>query len=432
MFKKTKNQENKLSLLEATSLSIGVMIGASIFSLLSSGAKIAGYFLPLSLLISGVLAFFVAYSYANLGKKIISNAGPIAFILKAFGDNLIVGVMSILLWFTYVISLALFAKGFAIYFCPLFGIKNYTLVEISILLIFMMLNFFGSKFIGMLEKYMVLIKIGVLLFFILIGTFTIKHITFVNFNPMNVFVASVLFFISYIGFGLVTNASEEIKNPEKNVPRAIYLSLLIVMLIYIGVAFAAVEHLTNFNNLSENLLAEIAKPIVGNLGYLLVSIGAILSTLSAINATLYGGTNIAYSLAKKGELPEIFERKVWFNEPEGLYITTFLAIIFVLFFDIEGVASIISLVYFIIYLLVLFSHYKLIKEGYDGNKYFVLLGIVVLSLVFIFFLFYNMKHKPKVFGTFIVSLVAAFLIEIFIKSKKLRSFENYLKKLEKL
>ncbi len=428
---KTHNK-NKLTLLEATSLSVGVMIGASIFSLLSTGAKIAGYFLPLSLFISGILAFFVAYSYANLGKKIISNAGPIAFILKAFGDNLIVGIISILLWFSYVVSLALFAKGFAIYFCPLLGIKNYTLTEILVLLFFMVLNFFGSKLIGMLEKYMVLVKVSVLLFFIIVGTFTSKHITFTGFKPINVFVAGILFFISYIGFGLITNASEEIKNPKKNIPRAIYLSLLIVMLIYVGVTFAAVQHLTNFNYINENLLAEIARPIIGNFGYLLISLGAILSTLSAINATLYGGTNIAYSLAKKGELPEFFERKTWFNEPEGLYITTFLAILFVVFFNIEGVASIISLIYFIIYLLVLISHYKLLKLGYEGNKYFIIIGIIILSLVFTFFLFYNIKYNPKVFGTFIVSLVISLLIEVFIKSKKLRNFKRYMEKLEKL
>jgi amino acid transporter len=424
-------EKNKLSLVELISLAVGTMIGASIFTLLATGAKIAGYYLPLALFLSGLLALTVAYSYANLGKKIISDAGPIAFILKAFGDNLIVGVISLLMWFTYVVSLALFAKGFAIYFCPLFGIENKTIVEVSVLLFFMVLNFFGSKVIGSLEKYMVFIKVGILAFFVLIGAFTLKHVTFSNFNPTNVFVATMLFFLSYIGFGLVTNASEHAQNPEKNIPRAIYWSIFIVMLIYISVAFVVVQHVNNFNNVSENILAQITSSIIGKFGYILVSIGAIISTLSAINATLYGGTNIAYSLAKKGELPEFFERKTWFNEPEGLYITTFLAIIFTLFFNLESVASIISLVFFIIYILVLIAHIKLIeKREVEGNKKLVIFNLLVLSFVFISFLIYNFKENPKVFITFTIVVIIAFLIELFIKSKNLRNFENYLKKLE--
>ena len=426
------NKNSKLTLWEAVSLAVGTMIGASIFTLLATGSKIAGHFLPLSLFISGILALVVAYSYANLGKKIISNAGPIAFVLKGFGDNLLVGIVSILLWFVYVVSLALFAKGFSSYFSPLFSIENKTLVEVSVLLIFMVLNFFGSKFVGVLEKYMVSIKVGVLLFFILTGGFTIQHVKFVNFNLKNVLVVSILFFLSYIGFGLITNASENIENAEKNVPRAIYLSIFIVMLIYVGVAFVTVQHLNNFNNVSENILAKITKPILGDIGYLLISIGAILSTLSALNATLYGGVNIAYSLAKKGELPEVFERKSWFGEPEGLYITTFLAILFVLFFNLESIASIISLVFFIIYILVLLSHYKLTKnKEVDGDLKLITFNLFVLVATFLSFLIYTVYNNPKTFVTFIIALLISFFIEIFVKSKNLRNFENYLKKLEK-
>ncbi|NPA38532.1 MAG: amino acid permease [Candidatus Nanohaloarchaeota archaeon] len=429
---KNKTKDKKLSLWEAVSLAVGTMIGASIFTLLSTGIEIAGYYLPLSLLLSGILALMVAYSYSHLGKKIISNAGPVAFILKGFGDNIIVGVVSFLMWFVYVVSLALFAKGFAYYFCPLLGITSYTLVEISIIVFFTILNFFGSKFVGILEKYMVAIKVGVLLFFIVVGSITLKQIHFVQTNPSNILLAVMMFFLSYIGFGLVTNASENIQNPEKNIPHAIYLSILILIMIYVGVAFVAVQHLNSFSNLNENILAEIMKPILGEVGYLLVSIGAILSTLSALNATLYGGVNIAYSLAKKGELPKIFERKIWFNEPEGLYITAFLAILFLLFFNLEAIASIISLVFFIIYLLVLLAHYKLIKkQQVSGNAYIVLFNLMALIAVFVSFLYYTYLNKPKTFLTFIIVVSIATIIEFIIKYKNIRNFKKYLSRIEK-
>jgi amino acid transporter len=72
----------------------------------------------------------------------------------------------------------------------------------------------------------------------------------------------------------------------------------------------------------DNALAVAAQPFLGNFGFLLISIGALFSISSALNATLYGGANTAYSFAKEGELPEFFERKEWFGTKEGLYITT--------------------------------------------------------------------------------------------------------------
>jgi amino acid transporter len=105
----------------------------------------------------------------------------------------------------------------------------------------------------------------------------------------------------------------------------------------------------------EYALAEASKPFLGDFGFTLVALGALFSTSSAINATLYGGANISYVLAKKGELPKIFERKIWFREPEGLYITAFLSLIFSLTFNLEGISSLISFVFLIIYLFVIVS-----------------------------------------------------------------------------
>ena len=432
MLNKNKKESKKLTLLELISLAVGTIIGASIFTLLSLGIKLSGTLLPLSFLISGFLALLVAYSYANLAKKIISNAGPIAFILKGFGDNVFVGTLAVLMWFSYVISLALFAKGFAIYFCPIFNIKNYKIVEILILLIFMIINFFGSKAIGKLEKYMVAIKVGILLFFIFIGGITIKKINLSYYDLKGVFLSSLLFFLSYMGFGLVTNASENAENPEKNVPKAIYFSILIVLLIYLGVSFVAAQQSLSLNQYGENLLAIIIEKYLGKIGYLIVSLGAILSTLSALNASLYGGANIAYSLAKKGELPKFFERKIWFNEPEGLYITTFLAIVITTIFNLQSVASIISLTFLIIYIFTVYSHLKLIKKGYPGNKYLVKFSFLVLLLNFLGFLLYNLKNNPKVFLAFTISFLISLFLELILRFGKKRDFKKFLLKIKEV
>jgi amino acid transporter len=128
--------------------------------------------------LSGIYALVVAYSYAILGGKIISNAGPIAFILKGLGASLITGVLSILLWLSYVISISLFVKGFAGYLLPFIQVESTTLavgiVEVTVISFFTALNFFGSKAVGKAEFYIVFVKLLILMMFIFGGFLTIN------------------------------------------------------------------------------------------------------------------------------------------------------------------------------------------------------------------------------------------------------------------
>ncbi len=427
-------KSGKLTLIEAISMAVGTMIGASIFSIFGVGAKIAGRDLPLAFVLSGFYALIVAYSYARLGRQIVSNAGPIAFILKGIGDNVITGALSILMWMTYVVSIAMFAKGFAGYFLPLFKIPqtpfNTGLVEILIIAFFTALNFFGSKAVGKAEFWIVLIKLSILGLFILGGLLTIKKSyiapVFDAQHLKGLLNASVIFFLSYMGFGLITNASENMENPEKNVPRAIYWSIFIVMLVYIGVAVVAIGNLPvpEIIKAEENALAEAAKPFLGNFGFLLVSIGALFSISSALNATLYGGANISYSLAKDGELPKIFERKIWFKSTEGLYITAGLSILFVLLFNIGQIASITSSIFTIIYIFVLFSHIRLVDKV-GGNRVLLWFNLFVIVAVFGALLYFQYVQQAFAFWGTIVTIGGAVLLEwIYRKLYKERAFKE--------
>ena len=171
----------------------------------------------------------------------------------------------------------------------------------------------------------------------------------------------------------------------------------------------------------EYAFAEAAKPFLGQIGFALVSIGALFSTSSAINATLYGGANVAYVLAKKGHLPKTFERKVWFNEPEGLYITAILSIIFALFFDLNGISALISFVFLIIYLFVIASHYRLLGKV-EGKKVVILFNFVVISTVFITLVIYQWKTQKDSFYTSFGVLLISFMFEIVYRSVTKRRF----------
>jgi amino acid transporter len=426
-----KSKDKKIGLIEAVAMAVGTMIGASIFSIFGVGAKIAGENLPEAFILSGIFAMLVAYSYAKLGSKIISNAGPIAFILNGIGDNLATGALAVLLWLSYVVSISLFAKGFAGYFLSLFciGISPLStgITEVLLIAFFTVINSLGGKSVGRLEFYIVLVKLTILGVFILLGLLQINRdfITpsFSTEGLNGTLFAAVVFFLSYMGFGLITNISENMENPTKKVPLAIFISITVVMIVYVAVSFVAVGNLsiTALIKSQENALAVAAKPFLGNFGFILISIGAIFSISSALNATLYGGANIAYSLAKDGELPEVFERKTWFKSTEGLYITAILGLIFVLIFDIGSIATITSAIFTIIYIFVLISHYRL-AEKYGGNKGFILLNILILLIVFVTLIIYQWQTQRSAFYGLILTFLGALFLEYFYRYVKNRKF----------
>ena len=426
-----KNKE--MGLWEAVSLAVGTMIGAGIFSILGVGAQICGTNLPIAFALAGLISLSVAYSYAKLGSRFVSNAGPIEFILRGFGSNEITGALSFLMWFSYVISISLFAKAFAGYFLALINVKSSPiflgLVESIVIAIFVVLNFFGSKAVGKAEFWIVLIKVSILLSFVVLGVWNINP-QFIkpNFSGVSItdtFYASSVLFLTYMGFGLITNASENIKNPEKTVPLAIYISIAIVSFVYISVALVAIGNLgvDGLIKAKEYALAEASKPFLGKFGFILVAIGALFSTASAINATLYGGANIAYVLAKKGQLPKIFERKVWFNEPEGLYITAFLSLIFAISFNLEGISSLISFVFLIIYVFVIASHFKLAKQKQaDGNIGLISLNFIIIFTVLIILMKYQWNSSKDSFWTSIGILIFVLIFEFLYKGYSHRIF----------
>ncbi|MGD8362746.1 MAG: APC family permease [Gemmatimonadota bacterium] len=388
----------KMGLWGAVSIAVGTMIGASIFSVFGLGARIAGHNLPLVFVLSGAVALLVAYSYAHLGARIVSNAGPIEFILRGMGDGLTTGALSILMWLTYVVSIALFAKGFSGYLLPLLHVQptglHTALAELGVIVGFTALNLLGTGAVGRAEVVIVGVKLAVLGVFILLGLRSVQVAwitpSFGSGQASGTVNAAAVFFLSYMGFGLVTNASENIRDPARNVPRAIYLSIAIVTVIYVLVSVVAVGNLPipRLMEAQEYALAEAAKPFLGSLGYLLVSLGALFSISSALNATLYGGANIAYALAKEGELPELFERKVWFRAPEGLYLTAILGLVFAVSFNLNGIASIASAVFMVVYLFVLLSHFRLAEEV-GGRRSIIGVGLGTIGVVFLLLMRYQ-------------------------------------------
>ena len=425
-------EKGKLTFWQAVALAVGTMIGASIFSIFGEGVKVAGNGLPIAFFISGIYALMVAYSYAHMGSKLISNAGPIAFIERGFGSSPIVGSLSILMWFSYVISIALFSISFAGYFLPLIHLNYplaYTTVEVLVVALFGALNYFGgTRAVGKFEFWIVLTKVLILLVFIVAGLWVL-HPEYLKPHPSpeyfkGILTASVVFFLSYMGFGLITNVSENVVNPSKTIPRAIYASIFIVMTIYVLVSIAALGALPaeEIEKYAENALAVAARPALGNFGFFLLSLGALVSIISALNATIYTGANAAYALMKEGFIPfpEKLVRKEWMSEHTGLYLTCSLGLLFTLFFNVTSVASMISLITTVLYLGVILSHLRLCEEV-GGKRGIIFFNLIVITFVAVEILIYQYRMSKLTFITTGLIFTASFLLELFYYGRRRKS-----------
>jgi amino acid transporter len=416
----TNGKRKPIGLIAAISIGVGGMIGAGIFSILGVGAQIAGNAVYLSFLIAGVVALFCAYSYVKLGSKFPSAGGPVEFLVRGFGSGTVSGGFNILLWIGYIFALALYARAFASYAVTFFpsstaNILLYIFLN-GVVLVFVLINIVGTKAVGRSEILIVAVKLAILVMFIIAGSIFIKPelLTISQWpNSTNILFAAGILFLGYEGFGLITNAAADMNEPKKMLPKAIYLSIFLVIAVYALIAFTVIGNLATAKIIEakDYALAAAAKPFLGNVGFSVMAVAALFSTASAINATLYGGANVSYVLAKNRQLPPQFNRKTWHGSREGLFITAALVLIFANFFQLGGIAMLGSAVFLIIYGSVNVAHLKLRKET-GGNKYVILVSILLTVSTLVLLIYYLSQNSLATLITLIIVVCLCFLAEI--------------------
>lgn len=221
---------------------------------------------------------------------------------------------------------------------PEFAEIGVTIFAVGIVLIFTLINVMGTRSVGRSETFIVGVKLAILLLFACVGVFFIKpSLLAISHQPSmsNIIIGACILFLGYEGFGLITNTSEDIEQPQKNIPRALYMAVIFTLLIYVFVSIVLVGSLSipEITETADYALAAAAEPFAGSIGFTIIAIAALFSTASAINATLFGGANVSYLMARKGELPKFFNRNTWHNSKEGLFLTSFLVITFTIFLD---------------------------------------------------------------------------------------------------
>ncbi len=392
----------KIGFIEAFSIGVGGMVGGGIFAVLGLTIELSKGGAPLAFAIAGLIALVTVYSYVKLSLRYPSEGGTIEFIVQAYGNGLFSALVNTMMLFSYVIMLALYAYAFGSYGSALFAGSDIDWLHKSlaagIIILFTLVNLLGATTAGKTEDIMVFTKLAILLVFSAVGYFNINwsHMALSQWSPMpSVMAGGFMIFLAYEGFELIANTARDIRNPEKNLPRAYYASVVFVILLYILIAAVAVGNLSfaEAQSAKDYVLAKAAEPFFGHIGFIIIGIAAVISTASAINATIYGGGRTAYLIAKLGELPTSLEKKIK-NGFEGMIIIGLLGIIFATLFDLNNISVAGSLGFLIVFALVNLANFILHKET-KGNRIISGFGTVLCFGAASILIGHNLIYSPQ-------------------------------------
>lgn len=362
------SQTRTIGLISAAAIGIGGMVGGGIFAVLGIAAEDAGGATPLAFSIAGAIAAITAYSYSKLSVRFQSAGGTVAFVDRVFGINELTGTLNIILWAGYIATTALYASAFGNYAATLFpgGTNPSPLLLRGLILVGVLMpwiiNLANAGVVAKSEGVIVAIKLSILAVVIAAGFPTISTGSFTTStgpSPIGIIAAGMLIFVAYEGFELIANASADVRNPTKTLPRAFALSVGLVVVLYVLISVVVVGSLTptEIAKSADFALAEAASASLGQIGFTLVAVAAILATLSAINATLYGAARLSFTLATEGELPGSFKNLEW-HQPIGLHITAAAGLAIAIALPLASISTIASAIFLIVFAVVNATAFK--------------------------------------------------------------------------
>jgi len=317
--------------------------------------------------------------------------------------------------------MALYASGFSGYVLHLVGGTDNEwvgkAVGVGLVLVLMGVNVIGSKLVGRSELLVVGVELVIIVGFVVAASLKAEPDRFTGQGGgdgfLGVLFAAGLLYVTYEGFGVVTNSAGDMARPRKQLPRSMYQALAIVMLVYVVVAamLVMVMPLHQIDADAGHVLAEAGRSVLGETGFIIISVAALLATASGVNATLYGDANLAFTVAKEGELPADFARGIWRSGTWGLIGAGVLTCAFVVFFPLSSVGQMASLAFLIVYGMVSAGHLRVHRE--TGAHPAILIVAVLLNLaLFALLLYYSITSSPaSTWITLIAVLVLSFAAE---------------------
>jgi amino acid transporter len=380
-----------LSEFDITMIGVGAMIGAGIFVLTGIAAGATGPALMLAFALNGIVTIFTAMVYAELGSAIPESGGGYLWVKEAHGGShaFLAGWMS---WFSHAVAGALYALGFGSYGAHLLrslalqlpGMESRLLekgLAVAVVLIFLYINYRGISETGMAGNIVTLGKLAVLALFIGFGLHAILERPeptdpFRPFFPKgmeSIFLAMGFTFIAFEGYEIIVQAGEEVKNPRRSIPRAVFWSLIIVVPLYILVGIVAIgaiqstgptwEFLGEHRELGLVKAAEQFMPF----GSFILLFGGLLSTVSALNATTFSSTRVAFAMGRDKALPDLFARIHKRNRTPYMALagTGVIILLMVLLVPIEEVTTAADVMFLLLFVQVNYAVLRIRREYGD-------------------------------------------------------------------
>ncbi|WP_420430702.1 APC family permease [Hyphobacterium sp.] len=390
---KSSYKANSLTLAGAVAMGTGVMIGAGIFALTGQVAELSGPLFPLAFLLAAVISGFSAYTYIKVSNKYPS-AGGIAMILnKAYGPATITGGAALLMAFSMIINESLVARTFATYGLRLFDAGQsevlIPILALGLIVFAFLVNIAGNQIISGLSKIAAVAKIGGILVF---GTLVLWAAGF-SFQPavagdadetsITGFLAGVaLAILAFKGFTTITNSGGEVKSPNRNVGRAIMISLAICLVVYLLVAFAVGSTLSisEIAQARDYSLAEAARPAFGDAGVWFTVIIAIIATASGVIASIFAVSRMIAMLTDMKLVPHKHFGMPGNIQTHTLVYTVVAAGLLAAFFDLGRIASMGAIFYLVMDVIIHWGVLRRLREDVGANPV-VLICAILFDLV---------------------------------------------------
>ena len=305
--------DRTLGMYSALMISIGTMIGSAIFVLAGTSYETAGPGASLAIFLAGIAAVFTGLSFAELVTVVPKAGGGYVYVKEATGNSIIGFICGWGFWLGYAMSCGLFALGFGNFINYIFPFIPQMAAAYILVVYVMFTNIKGTKSSGALQNVITTILIALLALYVIAGIFHLDMENQKPFTPQGmsgVFNAMGFLYMTYIGYGLITTASEEVINPEKTIPKAILISIAAVIVIktsvfFIGCGIIPWQQLVP--EVTSTPMIDTAVHMGGRIGGYLFAFAGILATLSSINTAVMASSRTSFAMARDQRLPSLFK-----------------------------------------------------------------------------------------------------------------------------
>ena len=347
--------KKELSLLDVFCVATGAMISSGLFILPGLAYALAGPAVILSYVIAGIFCLPTLFSMAELTTAMPKAGGDYFYIMRGFGP-LLGTLAGFSTWFSLSLKGAFALIGMGAYLSVITPL-SINVIAFWLCVFFVVLNLIGVKEAGRFQVFLVLGLLGVLLGYVLWG---IKTVNPVNFSPFfakgvgSVFATASFVFISYGGLTKVAALAEETKNPGRNLPLGMMLSLIVTSIFYALVIFVTIGVLSP-ENLKGTLtpISEGAGVFGGDIWRIIISIGAFLAFISTANAGIMTASRYPLGMSRDKLLPDVFQKiSSKFKTPYiAIFFTGAFMIFAILFFKLELLVKVASSILILLYIL---------------------------------------------------------------------------------